>query len=424
MKKDIIIAGGGAAGAMAAWFAVEKGFDVSLVEMKERGQYHPCSGVYPLHSLRGFPPLPDSVFERDMVTMRVMSPTNDALIDAREFKTTLGKIILRSRFDNYMIDVAEKKGAEIRDRTRITKIEVKPDQVSVHVKDSNDAESIISGDILFLATGTSGLHFHDQLGIEKPHLVQTVIGEFECTEDHIEHALSSGAYHYYVNKKITGIGPFWITCRKDTFNAGIIDYKVTKERFVEAMQKDPRVKSLFAGSKEKVWPGQKSAYTTTLIPCAPIKTPYSNRLLVLGDAAGLAQAFYYEGVWEARESAKYAVDTITRLREEHKAPTADNLADYKKSLARNLVNKFLRSGRKNSWLFWQAQPDETLWYYFCDAMQKNKDLRALIVKCFEADYATSDVDLDFKAGELIFQSIPMLRKVLYAPHFLKAGSIK
>jgi len=40
-----------------------------------------------LHSFKGFPSLPDSVFERDMVTMKPMSPTGETVIDSREFGT-------------------------------------------------------------------------------------------------------------------------------------------------------------------------------------------------------------------------------------------------------------------------------------------------------------------------------------------------
>lgn len=424
MKKDILIAGGGAAGSIAAWLAAEQDFDVIVIDAKERGSYHPCSGVYPLHSFKGFSPLPDSVFERDLVTMRFMSPDMDAMIDAREFSTTLGKVILRSKFDQFMLDSAEKRGADILDKTRITKVEITGDHVSLHVKDSNDVESIVTGDMLFLATGTSGFRLHGQLGIETPPVVESVIGEFETSEDHVENVLSSGAYHYYVNKKtISKIGPFWITCRKDSFNAGIIDYQVSKERFIEIMG-TPRVKELFTDARELILPGQSSSITKTTIPRAPIKTPYGNRFLVLGDAAGLAHPFYYEGVWEARESAKIGVDLFARLRAENKPPTAEHLADYKKSIARQLVNKFLRSGRKNSWLFWQAQSDETLWNYFCDAVRKNKEFRKLLVSCFDVDYATIDDDIDFKAGEMIFKTIPTLKKVLFAPYFLKAGTIK
>jgi flavin-dependent dehydrogenase len=424
VKKDIVIIGGGASGAMAAWLAAEKGLGVTLVEASERGVYHPCSGVYPLHSFKGFPSLPDSVFERDMVTMKPMSPTSDTLLDSREFGTTLGKILLRSTFDKHVLDMAEKKGAEIRNRTRAKKIEITKDGVSVTCETADEPESVVQADILFLATGTSGFHFHDQLGIEKPPVVQSLICEYDCPEQHIEDVLSSGAYHYYVNKRVTSIGPFWITCRKDSFNAGIIDRHVSWERYKATVEKDPRVKRLFAGAKEKIWPGQKSPHVTALIPCAPIKTPLGNRLLVLGDAAGVAQSFYYEGVWEGRASAKCAVETVSKLRDEKKQPTAENLAGYKALLARNLVNKFDRSGRKNSWLFWEATSDEALWSFFIDALAKNKDFRALLVKCFELDYAETKDDVDFKAGEMIFQAIPTLKKILYAPYFLRAGSIR
>ncbi|MBN2154088.1 MAG: NAD(P)/FAD-dependent oxidoreductase [Candidatus Lokiarchaeota archaeon] len=424
MKKDIVIIGGGASGAMAAWLAAERGLAVSLIEAKERGAYHPCSGVYPLHSFKGFPPLPGSAFERDMVTMRPMSPASAFVLDGREFGTSLGKIILRSTFDKCMLDAAEKKGADILDGTRAKGIEVTGDGVAVTCVAAGRPESTIRGDVLFLATGTSGFHLHDQLGIEKPPVVQSIICEYECSERHVEEVLSAGAYHYYVNKRVTSIGPFWITCRRDSFNAGIIDHHVSWERYKETVEKDPRVKDLFAGAREKVWPGQKSPRVMTLIPRAPVKRPHANRVLLLGDAAGLAHPFYYEGVWQGRLSAKHAVETMVRLRDENKAPIAENLAGYKALLARTLVNKFNRSGRKNSWLFWEATSDESLWTFFINALAENKELRALIVKCFELDYAETTDDVDFKAGEMIFQTIPTLKKILFAPHFLRAGTIR
>jgi flavin-dependent dehydrogenase len=426
VKRDIIIAGGGAAGGIAAWMAVEHGFDVTVVDAKERGAYHPCSGMFPNHSFKGFEeyPIPDSVFERDQVTQRCMSPTIDGLFDAREFGATMGKIILRSKFDAFMLDQAEAHGAEVLDSTRIAKVEISKDQVAMTVEPAAGGESMLLGDVLFLATGTAGFELQKRLGFEVPPTVQSIIGEFECSADYIDQVLSSGAYHYYVNKKLTRIGPFWITGRQDTFNAGMIDYTVSKERFLGAIAKDPRLKPLFSDARPVAPAGRDSPYMTAAIPSAPIKTPYGKRALVLGNAAGLPQCFYYEGVWEARASAKYAIDTLVQLRDGHKPPTAENLAIYKKLLARNLVNRFLRSGRRNSYLFWTAQQDESLWSYFCQTTRTNKQFRELITRAYAADYTEDGEDYDTRAGEAVFATIPTLKKLVYAPLFLKAAAIK
>ncbi len=369
--------------------------------------------------------MPDSIFERDHVTMRCISPRNDVVLDAREFHTTLGKVILRSRFDSYFIDQAEKKGAIIHEETKIVNIDVSKDVVTVLTRDRAGKQESFNGTVLFLATGTSGLHLHPQVGLEKPPVVESVIGEFESTSSHVDDVLSSGAYHYYLNKKVSRIGPFWITARKDTFNAGIIDYKTTKEKFLDTISRDPRIKPLFQGTRERVLDGMHSAFVTALIPAAPVKTPYSHRVLALGDAAGLAHQFYYEGVWEAGLSAKLAVQVMAGLREKGLPPTPENLAEYKRLLGRLLVSKFLRSGRKNSYLFWQAQQDEDLWAHFCDTLASRADLRKLIVECYHADYAADGApDYDFKAGEILFQHLPVLKKVMYAPLFLKTNGIK
>ena len=424
MKTDIIIAGGGAAGSMAAWLASEADFDVTLLEKRDRYHYKPCSGVFPLHALKHFPKIPESWFERDHVTMRPISPKNDALLDSREFDTILGKIILRSRFDGLTLDQAEKRGAVIKENTTIRNITVKNDGVSVEARDASGNNQEVTGDVLFLATGTSGYNLHDQVGLEKPSFVESGIGEFKASETHIEEVLSSGAYHYYLNRRVSSCGPFWITCRKETFNAGIIDFKTSEQKVRSVIAHDPRIKPLFEDVKENVPEGQKKTYSKALIPSGPIKKPFNNRVLALGDAAGLPHVFYYEGVWEGRESARLAVETIKMLRDEGTQPTKENLIEYKKRLARNLVNKFLRSGRRNSWLFWKAMSDETLWYYFCDTLHKKRKFRKLLTRCFAEDYAEAKEDFDRIAGEMIFGNIPILKKMLYAPYFLKASSIK
>nr|MDO8118390.1 FAD-dependent oxidoreductase [Candidatus Sigynarchaeota archaeon] len=425
MQVDLLIAGGGIAGAMAAYLAIEQGFTVRLVEARSRYHYKPCSGIFPGHATKDFPAMPESIFERDHVTMRCISPQNGALLDAREFNTILGKVILRSRFDSYFTNLAEKKGALVHDETKIHRIDVTKEKISISTKDRAGKEETFDGDILLMATGASGMHLHPQAGLEKPPVVESIIGEFESSASHVESVLSSGAYHYYLNKKISRIGPFWITARKDTFNAGIIDFKTSKEKFIDVISRDPRIKPLFEDTRELVRDGMQSAFMKALIPAAPIKTPYSHRVLALGDSAGLAHQFYYEGVWEGGLSAKLAIEVLIRLREKRLPPLPEHLAEYKRLLGRVLVSKFLRSGRKNSYLFWQAQQDEDLWSHFCDTLAHRADFRKLIVECYHADYAADGApDFDFKAGEILFQHLPVLKKVMYAPLFLKTNGIK
>lgn len=424
MKHDIVVAGGGPAGSMAAVLAARQGFDVALIEARRRGTYHPCSGVFPAHGLTGFPGLPDRAFERDMVTMRVMSPRNDALLDAREFGKTLGKIILRSTFDACMLAAAEYAGASILEETMIRDVIVNADGVIAHHRDASGKDATTKGDVLFLATGASGFHLHPKVGLGVPPVVESVIAEYESSPSHVEEVLSSGAYHYYVNKAVSSIGPFWISCRETTFNAGIIDRKTSKERFLDVVASDRRVKHLFQDATLRTWPGMKGSIAAAMIPAAPLSVPYADRVLALGDSAGLAHQFYYEGVWEARLSAKMAVEMACTLRDQGKPPLAANLAPYKSLLARHLVNKWLRSGRRNSYMFWQAHRDEEMWGYFCETMSRSKEFRRLIVECYEADYSASEIDYDFKAGELIFQHMPALKKVIHAPLFLKVSSMK
>ncbi|MHA1794196.1 MAG: NAD(P)/FAD-dependent oxidoreductase [Promethearchaeota archaeon] len=415
--------GAGPAGTMAALLGAIENLDVLLVEKKRIGIYRPCSGNYPLHNVKGFPSIPDAVFERDLVTSRFMSPRNYGLLDAREFNTTLGKVVLRSKYDLYMLDLIRKRGVDVRDSTEVTRVRYKDDGVVVTMKDGSSVEEDVSADVLFIATGVSGFRLHGQLGLETPPLVNSMIAEFESSEDHVENVLSSGAYHYYLNKKISSIGPLWITCRGDgSFNSGLIDYNIDKNKFFRALEKDPNLRNLFKGVKERPIENTGKHYTFAQVPLKPVSKPYADRVLLLGDAAGLAQQFYFEGMWEGRLSAKLAVNLIAKLRDSGKPFNEKNLSEYKKSLAVTLVNGFLRSGRRNSYMFWKSRNDEEIWYYFCEAIRSSKKFRELIVSCYEYDYHNTEPDI--KAGEMILKTMPIFKKINLLSYFMKAASVK
>ncbi|MHA1998936.1 MAG: NAD(P)/FAD-dependent oxidoreductase [Promethearchaeota archaeon] len=435
LVHDIIIIGGGPSGSQAASIAVENGFDVLLLERGVRGDYKACSGIYASHNFNGLPALPESFYERDLVTTRFMSSSNDGLLDAREFGTTLGKVVLRSNYDKQLIDLAESKGATVMEHANVKRIEVKHDKVTVHCSETSLSGSSGGGPagvasrtehearVVFLASGATSYHLNEQVGLEVPRIVNSIVGEFKSSEEHVERVLSSGAYHYYLNKQNTKVGPFWITCRADgTFNAGIIDYTVSKDALVSIIKHDPRVKDLFTGASERTPPGRNSPYMMAPIPANPVKKPYGDRVLALGDAAGLVQQFYYEGVYQGRQSAVHAVQTLVELREAGKSFTADNLSIYKKYLAEHIVNAFSRSGRRNSYLFWKSRDDDVLWYHYCEAVKKSRKFRKLLVACYESDY--TDKDYDKMAGEMLYNSIPILKRILYTGYFIRAISVK
>ena len=202
MKYDIIMIGGGASGSTASLLASMNNYSVLLIERQELERYKPCSGIYPQHNFDGFPELPSSVFERELFTMRCITPRNSGSLDAREFGMTLGKVILRSKYDKYILDESAKKGTVILENTVARKIQVKDDGVRVIVKDANGMEMEYRANILFICTGVGADSLLKQVNLTAPKKIQAVIGEFESSEAHVEEQLSSGAYHFYMNRSL------------------------------------------------------------------------------------------------------------------------------------------------------------------------------------------------------------------------------
>lgn len=166
---DSIIVGAGPAGGTAAYHLAKAGRSVLVLEKEALPRYKACSG--------GVSPAVQAWFDFDF-TPAVSLKVNRIRYtwkfdDPVEVKLKTPEpmwMVQRDVFDHFLIEQAQKQGAEIRDRTAVTGIEFKGDRWQV-----NTANGLVEGRYLIAADGAKGpmakwLGFKDR----KPRIAQAM----------------------------------------------------------------------------------------------------------------------------------------------------------------------------------------------------------------------------------------------------------
>jgi geranylgeranyl reductase family protein len=147
---DCIIVGAGPAGGSAAYHLAKKGRSVLILEKEVLPRYKPCGG--------GVSPVVGEWFDFDFspaISQKVTAIRYTwKMVDPVEVALDVPEpiwMVRRDVFDHYLIQQAQKQGAELRDNTAVTGIEFKGEHWQV-----NMANGPVAGKYLIAADGAKG----------------------------------------------------------------------------------------------------------------------------------------------------------------------------------------------------------------------------------------------------------------------------
>jgi digeranylgeranylglycerophospholipid reductase len=314
---DVLVIGAGPVGSRTACRLAEMGNNVAVLEKsREVGTKLCCTGIIS-RECADYLGLPDEVVFRKVKGAKMFSPSRHLTVQRPEIQAL---ILNRSAFDRWMARKAQSSGVQYHLGCKADKISSAPGGVSVEAElDSSSLK--FEARAVVLADGFNS-PLARQSGLGKPGWVvagaQAEVGlvGVEEVEVHFNQSLAPGFFA-------------WIA--PTTKNQGLIGLLTNRspgEKLKEWIRELQRVGRVVPGSFDMHYGG---------IPLKPLKTTYSDRLLVVGDAAGQVKPTTGGGLYFGLLAADFAAETL------HKCLKEDRLSARSLSIYQNLWQKKLKS---------------------------------------------------------------------------------
>lgn len=291
MDWDVVVAGGGIAGAAAAFFLRREGCRVVVLEKEKLPRYKACAGAVPLAAQKLLP------FSLEPVIDVAVSDIVYSLRQEKEYLQSLygskTLMVRRSAFDKYVLD---QSGAEIVDAATV--VHVEQDEAGVRARTEDGR--VFSGRYLIGADGANS-RVARALGLRR----NKVLGVALEVEAPATAALMDRFRHTaWFEFGATDNGYLWIFPKSDHLSVGIGSLNKTSVDLLSVLRREmARVGLPLDGL-----PWCAHPLPVHLRP----ETLHAGRCLLVGDAAGLVDAFLGEGIRYGILSGRLAADAIVR----------------------------------------------------------------------------------------------------------------
>ncbi|MEA2004332.1 MAG: NAD(P)/FAD-dependent oxidoreductase [archaeon] len=295
---DVIIAGGGPAGSIAAERAARDGLDVLMLEKAVYPRNKTCGGGVSQKSLDVIGGIDKELIERETFGARIFLP------DYRNFAGMLDDRVAvmtrRENLDHWLANRAEDAGAVVQDGEAVKDVLFNKDCVEVVTsKNRYRSRMIIGSDgVNSTVAKRSGIRtrWGDDIGL-------CLEAEVKLGETAVEECVGDRLTEFYF---IGDRGYGWIFPKRDRISIGIGEFAPRVDDLKGSFNRFVRDVSL---QKNIDIEGRISGINNYRIPTGgyPRRT-HGDRVLLAGDAAGFVDPFLGEGIYYAVKSGEIAAD--------------------------------------------------------------------------------------------------------------------
>jgi geranylgeranyl reductase family protein len=318
--QDVVIIGGGPAGLYAGARLARRGFSVTLLEEHPTvGDPVHCTGVLAAEAFAEFGVSRRSVLN-DLTTARFWSPAG------HHITYSSGKVeavvIDRRTFDEELGEEAQAAGVTVERASRATAVQIDDSGVSIHTSNGEwRARACV------LACGAN-YSLHRQVGLDMPSLflqtaqIEVPAGELGDVELHFGNTVAPKGFGWAVPVARNGY-----TCAR----IGVMCEHDAPRHFERLAQ---RIATRWNIPRDTIGrPRQK------MLPLAPIPRTYGERLLAIGDAAGLVKPTTGGGIYYSLVSASLAADVLAGALSADELSAA-RLEPYERQWRERLADEF------------------------------------------------------------------------------------
>jgi flavin-dependent dehydrogenase len=417
---DIIIVGAGVSGATFGSKS-SKYAKTLLIEAQDYQKEIPIrTNIFPEHNKPFIKEEIDwenkDLFPTTHTTSNYMSDEFNGVVNSTEFGIPLGNVSYTENLIAKLINNIEKNGGTFKSNERISKINRHND----HLELINAKGESYNTKLLVLATGSRGFEMQRSLGFGVPDSYTGVYLHLYGNEDKINENLEFN-YTFHINPKISHNGPFFFNKGIERVSTGYLgEHGQSKEEIISKLERilknykpiQPIIEGLDYNLSNAVI-GEISKH--------PIKRFSNNRVLILGEAAGLVTACFYEGLLSGVACADIASETIKTLFESGSTFSGSELQKYDKEVKRVLFPYFKNGNALEYLIYNESSHVKTLWRLYTKLLKENRTCRRYIYEAYiNHDLSKHNTSNDRYVGEKWFGMLPALSKIALSPKFFRA----
>ena len=318
---DVAIIGAGPSGSMAARLLADRGHEVVLLEEHSQpGDPVNCSGIIGVEAFQRFD-LPTEPIIRGISNFCFYSP-GGVKVNYRH-PGFLAYAVNRASFDVKMASLAIKAGAHLKTGARVDRIQIEQNAVHLNLRGQ---ETPVESRFVVIATG-AGSRLIQQVGLKGPQ--KHIVGaQTECpayvqddVEIHFGQSIAPSNFGWVIPLQ-NGFAKVGLISRKDAAPA--------LRRF------------LMSSSLENKIQPESCEIQTSILPLDTMPQSYTDRTIVVGEAAGQLKAITCGGIYYGMLAAEIAGDVLDQALKQNQCDAAA-LSLYERRW-RKLLDNELKAG--------------------------------------------------------------------------------
>lgn len=302
-RYDVLVIGGGPAGALAGKTAAEKGLSALIVEKRPAiGAPVRCAEGIGKEALHEFMDPDPRWISADMTGAGIVAPDGFFMkLDSAMAGSKVGYVLDRKIFDRELVWKAAEAGAEIAVKSRAAAPILENGIVKGAKIESGGKSADVKADIVIAADGVES-KFSKWCGIDTTVPVREIMSSVQYVMADID--IDEFSTVFYLGNEVAPEGYLWVFPKgKRSANVGIgISGKKSGEGHRAKDYLDKFVKKTFPNGKTIEYiPGGVSV-------CRPLECTVADGLMISGDAARVVDPLTGGGIYNAMYTGKLAAE--------------------------------------------------------------------------------------------------------------------